>query len=38
MFEKQMNQGILQLNNEIKDLSKKLEDRLNKKQELESDL
>lgn len=35
-FEKQMNQTILQLNNELKDLSKKLESKMNQKRELQS--
>lgn len=35
-FEKDMNQNILQLNNEIKDLSKKLENKVNQKQDLHS--
>lgn len=37
-FEKNMNQNILQLSNEIKDISKKLEIRSNTKRELQSEL
>ena len=33
-----MNQNILQLNNQIKDLSKKLENKVNQKQDLQSEL
>lgn len=37
-FEKQMNQNILQLSNEIKDYSKKLQNKVNQKQDLHSQL
>lgn len=37
-FEKNMNQNILQLSNEIKDISKKLETKSNIKRDLQSEL
>jgi hypothetical protein len=37
-FEKEINQSILQISNESKELSRKLEDKINERNELQSDV